>query len=270
MPRDDSCGWEDINDKSHDADTAPGGRQAQSFVPGVRYIGPVKQIERRIFRTFPEINRINKVTSRLSDLSEDMRILSLNAELVAGRAGQRGVAVRALTQYTRGLVRRLVDINADVSNMRALYGTISHCLSAIGHLGRIERATANIGTAIINNKGNHAADSLDEMKNQYMEIVSLSVVKLCAEVAKLTVMVRVVDEIVSQAASIATNIATEAVSAGLHQKEFNAVAESMQHYVEELQEINNNIARGLRGASEQCQAMQDIVVVLVRRKIIVR
>lgn len=237
------------------------------FVPGVRYIGPVKQIERRIFRTFPEINRINKVTSRLSDLSEDMRILSLNAELVAGRAGQRGVAVRALTQYTRGLVRRLVDINADVSNMRLLYGVISRCLYAITHLSRIEMATANIGTVLAKDSGLHAAGCLDEMRSTYMEVVVSSVDELTREVLRLNVLVRVVDEIVSQAGSIATNIAAEAVCAGVHESEFSAVSKSMQRYVEELQEINNNVARGLRGATEQCEAMQDAVGTLVRLRV---
>ena len=37
----------------------------------------------------------------LGDVAEDMRILSLNAELAAGRAGSYGVSIRALTQYTR-------------------------------------------------------------------------------------------------------------------------------------------------------------------------
>ena len=39
----------------------------------------------------------------LPDVIEDLRILSLNAELAAGRAGEQGLAVRALTQHTRGI-----------------------------------------------------------------------------------------------------------------------------------------------------------------------
>ena len=58
-----------------------------------RYRGVLRQIELRIRALFPEINLANRAMFRLADLSEDMRILSLNAELAAGRAGQRGAVL---------------------------------------------------------------------------------------------------------------------------------------------------------------------------------
>ena len=56
---------------------------------------------------------------RLRELSEDMRILSLNAELAAGRAGSAGVAVRALTQYTRQLVSQLNRVQEDMNTLQS-------------------------------------------------------------------------------------------------------------------------------------------------------
>ncbi|CAK0760014.1 hypothetical protein CCP1ISM_9760002 [Azospirillaceae bacterium] len=78
-------------------------------------------------------------------------------------------------------------------------------------------------------------------------------------------MVRVVDEVVSQAASIATNIAAEAVTAGSHEAEFRAVAETMTRYVEELRTMNDQAARGLRGAIEGCASLIETAAGLSRQ-----
>jgi len=231
-----------------------------------RYRGVLKQIETRIRAIFPEINRANRAMFRLADLSEDMRILSLNAELAAGRAGNRGAAVRALTQYTRGLVRRLVEINENASGLRLLYGTSTAALRALRHLRQLEEATIHIDTLEINDSGRRALGILERTRSAQLCDIASHISGINDGTVRLDKMVRVVDDVVSQAASIATNIAAEAVTAGSHEAEFRAVAETMTRYVEELRIMNDQAARGLRGAMEGCSALLDTAATLTRHQ----
>ena len=230
-----------------------------------RYRGVLKQVETRIRALFPEINRANRAMFRLADLSEDMRILSLNAELAAGRAGQRGAAVKALTQYTRGLVRRLVEINASASGLRMLYGTTTAALRTLRNLRQLEEATVYVDITDITPAAQRALTLLDECRTGRLHEIAAHISGINQGTARLGVMVRVVDDVVSQAASIATNIATEAVTAGVHEGEFKAVAETMNRYVEELRIMNDQAAKGLRGAMEGCETLLEISGVLTRQ-----
>ncbi|MBI1207288.1 MAG: chemotaxis protein [Azospirillum sp.] len=235
--------------------------------PGVfrRYRGILKQIENRVRAMSPEINRANRAMFRLADLSEDMRILSLNAELAAGRAGSRGAAVRALTQYTRGLVRRLIEINESASGLPTLYRTSAATLRTLRHLRQLEEATVLVDTVGAPGSALDALSILEKCRAVEVQEIVGHIQGINDGTTRLGVMVRVVDDIVSQAASIATNIAAEAVSAGVHEAEFRAVAETMTRYVEELRTMNDEAARGLRGAFEGCRALLEIAAALSRK-----
>ncbi|MHA1597735.1 MAG: hypothetical protein ACTSV1_03350, partial [Alphaproteobacteria bacterium] len=79
--------------------------------------------------------------SGLGELSENMRILSLNAELAAGRAGDHGNAVRALTQYTRELVNRLYSIERSMLSLKtASYSFSASSLKILLQLKMLDRA----------------------------------------------------------------------------------------------------------------------------------
>jgi len=241
-------------------------RPASGQGSGVRrYRGILKQVENRIRLIFPEINLANRAMYRLADLSEDMRILSLNAELAAGRAGSRGAAVRALTQYTRGLVRRLVEINENASGLRVLYATSSAALRTLRHLRKLEEATISVDTLHISESGERALAMLERKRAADLEVISRHIAGINDGTVRLDKMVRVVDDVVSQAASIATNIAAEAVTAGSHEAEFKAVAETMTRYVEELRIMNDQAAKGLRGAMEGCAALLETATGLTRQ-----
>ncbi|MEI7606962.1 MAG: chemotaxis protein [Rhodospirillaceae bacterium] len=231
-----------------------------------RYRGILRQVEVRIRALFPEINRANRAMFRLADLSEDMRILSLNAELAAGRAGQKGAAVRALTQYTRGLVRRLVDINTNASGLRNLYDAITDALRTLRHLRQLEEATVRVDIADMTAKGLRALGELELVRSAQLHEMAARIAGINEGATRLGVVVRVVDDVVSQAASIATNIAAEAVTAGSHEAEFKAVSETMTRYVEELRIMNDQAARGVRGALEGCKALVDAAATLTRHQ----
>lgn len=231
-----------------------------------RYRGVLRQIELRIRALFPEINLANRAMFRLADLSEDMRILSLNAELAAGRAGQRGAAVRALTQYTRGLVRRLVDINANASGLRTLYDAATDALRTLRHLRQLEEATVRVDVADMTETSHRALGTLERVRNAQLRDMAERIAGINDGTARLGLVVRVVDDVVSQAASIATNIAAEAVTAGSHEAEFKAVSETMTRYVEELRTMNDQAAKGVRGALEGCKALVDAAGTLTRHQ----
>ena len=83
--------------------------------------------------------------SELAELAENMRILSLNAELAAGRAGEHGAAVRALTQYTRELVIRLNAIEANMLGLKSrTYGAIATALRFLHQLRYIDLALGRL------------------------------------------------------------------------------------------------------------------------------
>ena len=87
------------------------------------------QFERETGDLFGHCLQAFHVFANLQQLSEDMRVLSLNAELAAGRAGEKGAGVRALTQYTRELVNRLNNSSDDMAKLKSqMY---SHSASAI-------------------------------------------------------------------------------------------------------------------------------------------
>ncbi|CAK0757597.1 hypothetical protein CCP2SC5_230008 [Azospirillaceae bacterium] len=236
-----------------------------SSITAPRYRSVLRLIESRFHVLFPDINRANKATARLAALSEDMRILSLNAELLAGRSGRSGAAVRALTQYTRGLVRRLMDINDSVTGLRTLYGMSTATLRCLRYLRQIESTSALLGSALQDGRGRSAAIALERARQGYMTEMMSDIHGLTDGMHRLRTMIQVVDDIVAQAGSIATNIAAEAVSAQTHENDFTAVANAMRRYVEELRSMNDETARGLRGATEACDSMREIAVTLERQ-----
>ena len=244
----------------------PSGEQTIRNAGARRYRGVLRQVELRIRALFPEINLANRAMFRLADLSEDMRILSLNAELAAGRAGQKGAAVRALTQYTRGLVRRLVEINANASGLRALYDTTTDALRTLRHLRQLEEATVRVDIADMTETAHRALGSLERIRATQLREMAERIAGINDGTVRLGAVVRVVDDVVSQAASIATNIAAEAVNAGSHEAEFKAVSETMTRYVEELRTMNDQAARGVRGALEGCKALVEAAGTLTRHQ----
>jgi len=228
-----------------------------------RYRSVLRQIDVRLVKLFPEVNRINGAMGKLAGLSEDLRILSLNAELAAGRAGPRGVAVRALTQYTRGLVGRLRDLNQDTLDFNGLYRHCTVTLRAVRHLRQVETAAASIGTALQAGGARQVAAALDQARSDYLGEIAAHVGGITATTARLIKMVKVVDDVVAQAESIATNIAAEAVTAGIHREEFTSVAETMRRYVEELRRMSDRVDKALRQARRSSKGLVEALATIV-------
>lgn len=187
--------------------------------------------------------------SKLGQLLEDMRILSLNAELAAGRAGENGTAVRALTQYTRELVNRLSMIEQGMLSLKSnTYNHSASTLRTLLHLKLIDRAGATLKQA----KGQFGASSgarILQSRKTRMDSLMDNVGGMIKSVEKLAKEASAVSKVMFQAGSIATNIAIEASNAGPYEAEFDQVANTMREFSQDLRGMCDSASGAIREAN---------------------
>lgn len=200
------------------------------------------RIESRAETLLADCRRAFHAFGVLDELAENLRILSLNAELAAGRAGDKGKAVRALTQYTRELVNRLAQIQGEMHQLHEETSAHSSTLlRTLMQLRLFERTDAEPAKAAFVGLMTEMVECLD---------------RLADSVADLAHRTRAVEEVISQSDSIATNIAIEASAAGAHEKEFRTVSDTMRRYVEELRQMIDEASDAVRRASEQAESLR--------------
>ncbi len=202
---------------------------------------------RRAFHAFGE----------LDELAENLRILSLNAELAAGRAGEMGRAVRALTQYTRELVNRLAQIQGEMFGLRVkTYALSSDVLRELLQLHLFERAADLVAANSASSKS--AGIVADRAFAQVMRRMVDTLDSLADSVEAVARRAQAIEEVVSQSDSIATNIAIEASSAGVHEKEFRTVSDTMRRYVDDLRQMIDEASDAVRRALEKGDSLRRI------------
>lgn len=199
-----------------------------------------ERIEARASALLTDCRRAFHAFGELDELAENLRILSLNAELAAGRAGDKGRAVRALTQYTRELVNRLAQIQGEMKRLATSTGSLSEGIEA--DLNRLREMEAN---------GEGGAAFTDVMRGLVEKLEQLSV-----NVEDLSRRAHGVEEVVSQSDSIATNIAIEAAAAGVHEKEFRTVSDTMRRYVDDLRQMIDEASDAVRRALDKTESLR--------------
>lgn len=216
----------------------------------------VRRIESRIGAMFADCLQAFHAFGELAELAENLRVLSLNAELAAGRAGERGRAVRALTQYTRELVNRLGQIQSDSTGLMArTYSQTATALRALHEMRLLDRALEEVDRAGSQHGGMaraRLADGRDATGRQLVDAIR----QMVSSIDNLAARTRVVGEVVSASDSIATNIAIEAVGAGVYESEFRTVAETMRRYVEQLRTMIEDASAAVRSATEKGAGLQ--------------
>lgn len=170
----------------------------------------------------------------LGNVAEDMRILSLNAELAAGRAGTYGVSIRALTQYTRELVNRLEQINTEMAKVEAFAEPEEGAeVAQVQHEQHHEHAETEAYEGY--EYGDGYEESYYEESPYQAQLTKFEEdnggVKYLNEQAKR------IAEVVSQSNSIATNMAIEAATAGQYEDTFTNVANDMRGFVNTLKNM---------------------------------
>lgn len=215
------------------------------------------RIESRANGLLGDCRRAFHAFGGLDELAENLRILSLNAELAAGRAGEKGKAVRALTQYTRELVNRLAQIQGEMHSLRSrTFAFSSTILRSLMQLNLFERA----GRLIEETPGVDGKPC-DSARRAFADLMSVLVDTLdgmADAVNDLARRTHAVEEVVSQSDSIATNIAIEAAAAGVHEKEFRTVSDTMRTYVDDLRQMIDEASDAVRRASEKGEALRRI------------
>jgi methyl-accepting chemotaxis protein len=186
----------------------------------------------------------------LSQLAEDMRILSLNAELAAGRAGTAGVAVRALTQYTRQLVSQLNRLEQDMATLKATTNEMSASTMRDLHQLRLMRKAcqqSNPAESVVATENHHvlrkAESSMLTESATYMRQMMENARQLAAHAGRIR-------QVADQSNGIATNIAIEAAAAGPHESEFRTVSDTMKQYIVTLQTMVERANQAIRQADE--------------------
>jgi len=216
----------------------------------------IDRIEARANGLLLDCRRAFHAFGDLDELAENLRILSLNAELAAGRAGDKGKAVRALTQYTRELVNRLAQIQGEMHSLRSrTFAFSSTILRSLMQLNLFERACQLVEADM--GSGRHC-DSGKRAFAQLMELLVDTLDGMADAVNDLARRTHAVEEVVSQSDSIATNIAIEAAAAGVHEKEFRTVSDTMRTYVDDLRQMIDEAADAVRRASEKGEALRRI------------
>ncbi len=213
-----------------------------------------RRVEGRLGAMFADCLQAFHAFAELAELAENLRILSLNAELAAGRAGEKGRAVRALTQYTRELVNRLSQIQADTSGlMDGAYTQTAAALRLLHQLRLLDRALLEL--ARFGADGGDADKRISASRAQMAQGLSNSVRSIITGIRRLEMRAQAVAEVVSASDSIATNIAIEAAAAGVHEAEFRTVADTMRRYVEQLRAMVDVASGGVRSAIEKASAI---------------
>jgi len=208
------------------------------------------RLEARAGGLLGDCRRAFHAFATLNELAENLRILSLNAELAAGRAGEKGRAVRALTQYTRELVNRLAQLQAEMETLRGrTFALSSTVLRGLQQMALLEQACALSQLA---SQGGPAERAFMEATSTMVDTLE----GMAVAVRDLSRRTHGIEEVVSQSDSIATNIAIEAAAAGSHEKEFRTVAETMRRYVEQLRQMIEEAADAVRRAADRGELLR--------------
>jgi len=234
--------------------------EGQAVEPPVRQgrfvQSPLEQIQSGSNALFSKCLFAFHAFSKLGELSENMRILSLNAELAAGRAGEHGSAVRALTQYTRELVNRLSGIEQGMMRLKSnTYNNSASALRTLQQLKLIDRADSQLKKI----KGEFGATCIKKIahsrKTKLTDLMT-NVEGMIDSVENLSVEATSVAKVMSQAGSIATNIAIEASSAGAYEAEFEQVAKTMREFASDLRIMCESAGGSIRDAGNVGNTLQ--------------
>lgn len=206
------------------------------------------RLEGRAGEMFTQCETALQSFVKLRELSEDMRILSLNAELAAGRAGTAGVAVRALTQYTRQLVSQLNRVQEDMNSLQAR----AEDLVASNNTGGNGEEDGENGEN--STRTSHPYELSDQEKDEREQ---KAITTISEHAKQISVHAQTIRRIAEQSNGIATNIAIEAAGAGRYEPEFRTVANTMKRYIADLRAMVDDSERAVKQVLESGERLNN-------------
>lgn len=197
----------------------------------------------------------------LPSLVDQLRILSVNAELASARAGDYGRAVRVLTHFATESVTRLLGVVPQMVGLKkrtyALAGSVMRAAAEIRSLEAAGRRVLLAGHTFPEG-AEDPLTILDRAHRRRLHDLTDAVAKMTVAHGQLIETVRSVRQVMMQAEIISANIAIEATSAGPHQADLQAIADIMRERVVQLRTMIDEAARALRDAAHTNIALAGI------------
>lgn len=188
----------------------------------------------------------------LPTLVDQLRILSVNAELASARAGDYGRAVRVLTHFATESVTKLLGVVPQMVGLKkrtyALAGTVMRAAAEV----RSFEAGGQRVLAAGHRFPDDAEDPLTALGRAHrrrLHDLAGAVAGMSAAHSQLMETVRSVRQVMMQAEIISTNIAIEATAAGPHEADLQAIADTMRERVVQLRVMIDEASRALRDAA---------------------
>lgn len=203
----------------------------------------------------------------LPRLVDELRILSVNAELASARAGDYGRAVRVLTHFATESVTRLLSVvPAMVELKKTTYSLAGTVMRAAADIAKIEAA----GHLVLREGHRFPAgegdplDALEGARQKRLAALIGAVGEMGRAHQHLVEAVRSVREVTMQAEIIAANVAIEATSAGPHEVELQSIADTMRSRVDQLRAMIDMAGRDLRAAADTNVKLSSLATLLRR------
>lgn len=187
----------------------------------------------------------------LPRLVDEMRLLSVNTELASARAGDRGRAVRVLTQFATQSVSRLLGVVPQMIELkRRSYALAGRIMRAAAEVGQIEAAGVRVLRA-----GHHFPEDdplkvLDFARMRRLAVLAEAVAALEKAHAALVDAVSTARAVMMETEIIAANIAIEATNAGEFEAEIEALAADLRGRGNALRSMVDEAGRRLRDAAD--------------------
>lgn len=205
----------------------------------------------RLGRLFVQTQTAFHAFDGLPRLVDELRLLSINAQLASARAGDYGRAVRVLTQFAiEAVAGLLAAVPQMVGLKRRSYALTGEVMRTLGSLAKIEAAGRRVAAAGPRSSAEDPLPRLDAARAARRRALADAVAGLERVQADLGEAVATARTVMLQTEIIAANIAIEATAAGRHQTELNALAAALRERSEALRAMIEQASRRLRDAAD--------------------
>ena len=192
----------------------------------------------------------------LPRLVDELRLLSVNAQLASARAGDYGRAVRVLTLFsTEAVGNLLVMVPRAVELKRRSYGLAGQIMRTLSEMAKIEAAGRRVVAAGHHFPKDDPLAVLAAARARRRAVLVGAVATLEQTHAALAEVAATARTVMMQTEIIATNIAIEATAAGPYQAELEALATALRERSEALRAMTDLAAHRLRDAAEVSVAL---------------
>ena len=195
--------------------------------------------------------------SGLDALARQLTFLSFNAGFASFQAGESGVTVNVLTQFTRTMSQRLDVVHREILGLRAkTYQIGASVLASMQRVSVLDAARERVGAHVGEDGEGAEMCRTISLASSTQETEMFGFVQaMLAGVEKLELLGAEVGDAVRQIDSIAILMAIEAGVVGEHGEEFRWVADNIRTDVERLGSMVKAANKACRSAMARGEAL---------------